>query len=356
MESRDNVDHVKTVRLTDFEQLLGQTFGDRFRDYRADYKRSLNYNTNGFLPDFPITVGLELVNRCNLSCIMCWTNNHKLPKFALDEETIRAVLSECQNNELPAIVFGLGSESLLYKNIRPMIVAAKEAGVMDIFLGTNGVLMDESMSEFLVDEQIARVEVSLDAATPETFKKIRSKDELDKIEANVRTLLEIKKRKKSVLPIVRLCFCVQDLNRDEREAFLEKWSDSVDYVDFQVMSDFSYVDQLLRGEVPDLPIVAQDSYPDAYCAYPFNSLHVWSNGEITPCCTYYGKNLVLGNVKETTLKEVWNGEGIRAIREQILSGNLNPTCAICLSSRDVEDGEERGQAGLVTGGVAAAAE
>ncbi len=336
MSERNQVDNISSVKLNDIEEILSEEFGDRFRAYRVDYRKSMNYDKNGFLPDFPLTVSFELVNRCNLKCVMCYTDHHRLDKKTLAIGTIESVLRECRQNGLPAAVIGMAAESLLYKDIRRVIGASREAGIMDVFLGTNATLLTPELSEFIVDQRVARVEVSLDAATPETYKKIRSKDELDVVEKNVRELVAAKRRKGSKLPVVRLCFCVQPDNVQERQAFIDKWQDDVDYIDFQEMIDFQYVTPLVENRPQDVPNI-DNLEPQAYCPYPFNSLHVWADGMVTPCCTYYGKALPLGNVEEQTLTDMWNGDEINKIRDEFRTGNLNPVCRVCLSARDSEN-------------------
>jgi radical SAM protein with 4Fe4S-binding SPASM domain len=336
VDERTNTEFIETVGFTDFEELLGEKYGERFREYREKYRKSLNYDTNGYIPDFPLTVTLELVNRCNLNCIMCYTVNHSEKKSTLGMENMKTILAEGQKHGLPALVLGLGSEPLLFKGAKDVMKAAIDADVMDLFLGSNGVLLTEDIAEFLVVNQVARLEVSLDAATPETYEKIRGKNELEKIEANLHRLIELKKVRNSALPVVRLTFCVQELNHQERGAFLEKWRDRVDYVDFQMMVDHGDIDEL--RETGTVSEVEELDLSSSYCAYPFNSLHVWANGNITPCCTFFAKSeeLILGNVAEMTLEEAWNGGKIDTLRQELLSGNVRDICRVCLSQRAKE--------------------
>jgi len=337
MTDRKNVDHIDSVKYTDVESVLAEEFGEKFRQYRVNYHKSLNYDKNGYLPDFPLTVSLELVNRCNLNCVMCYTINHKDPKATFGLPDIEKLMVECRDNQLPAMVVGMGSEALIYKGVREALASVRKAGVMDLFLGTNGVLLSEDLSVFLVEQRIARIEISLDAATPETYLKIRRKDELRRIEANIEKLLAVRRRMNSTLPVIRLCFCVQKDNIHEQAAFLAKWQGKVDYIDFQEMVDFGNVSdfRVMKDAIHARPANAEKP-AKTYCAYPFNSLHVWSNGDVTPCCTFFGKALVIGNVKDRTLKEIWNGDEIKAIRRQLLSGEVNPVCFACLTQRETE--------------------
>jgi hypothetical protein len=48
-----------TNSFSSFETILEDKLGDRFRIYRESYKRILNYQTDAYMPDFPLTVSLE---------------------------------------------------------------------------------------------------------------------------------------------------------------------------------------------------------------------------------------------------------------------------------------------------------
>lgn len=353
---RASLSHIATMRFSDFENEMAELHGPRFVEYRKSFRKSLNYDKNGYLPDFPVTLQIELINRCNLSCVMCYTANHKTPKAVLPLSLIRTMMSEAETHGMPALMVGLGSEALLYKDIRSVIDAARDGGVMDLFFACNGVLLNEDIAEFLIDRQVARCWVSLDAATPETFKKIRGKDELEKIEANIRRLCEMKKQRGARFPNVRVSFCVQEDNHHEREAFVKKWRGVADHIDFQQLTDFGHIDTLLEdGDVSEpLDVPPEVNLEKPVCQYPFNSLNVWSDGDVTPCCNFYGRHLVVGNAHEDSLKSIWDGDKLNKIRDEFRTGNLNPTCRVCLCSRDQTNFGEAKQTAAKTNAAAAA--
>ena len=64
---------------------------------------------------------------------------------------------------------------------------------------------------------------------------------------------------------------------------------------------------------------------------------MWSNGDVTPCCTFFGKALVIGDARAQSLKEIWDGPEMAEIRTQLLTGKLNKVCHACLTCRDKEN-------------------
>ena len=57
-------------QLTD---ALTKKFGKRFSDYREKYFKVLNSPKNNYdyIPEYPLNVLVEVVNKCNLECPMC---------------------------------------------------------------------------------------------------------------------------------------------------------------------------------------------------------------------------------------------------------------------------------------------
>lgn len=310
----------------DVNEKLGKIIGNDFREYRNNFNKTQNYPETKYIPEFPITVSLELRNRCNLNCVMCYKKHHSQTEATLSLETLGKLMKESKDNKLPSLILGLGSETLIYENIEDAIDAINKGEIMDIFFGTNGVLLNDEIIEKIIKNKISRVEISIDAATPETYNKVRRVPVFEKVEENINKLVETKKKFSSQLPIIRLCFVVMDVNKHETEKFIDKWKDKVDYIDFQRFVDFSKIDEPAE--------VDYEAIKNSFCSAPFYSLNVWANGDVSPCCTFYGRKLVIGNIHSKSMKEIWNGPEMKKIREQIETKKFNPICQKCLYFRD----------------------
>ena len=173
---------------------LGKKYGQKYLDYRRDYYHSFEADKHGEWPEFAHTVTMEFVNRCNLSCQMCYVANHAFPKATLELDTVKRLIDDIADQGKTGLLLGVGSEGLLYKDIRKVITHAVNVGVMDIILMTNGILLTPEFSEFLVRQEVSRVCISVDAATPETYEKVRGMDELEKLESNIRGLVAARER------------------------------------------------------------------------------------------------------------------------------------------------------------------
>lgn len=65
--------------------------------------------------------------------------------------------------------------------------------------------------------------------------------------------------------------------------------------------------------------------PENFCPVPFASLTFNPAGNVG-CCREQGAGHSVGNIREQTVDEIWNGEKVRAWRREFLTGNIK-TCA-----------------------------
>lgn len=65
-----------------------------------------------------------------------------------------------------------------------------------------------------------------------------------------------------------------------------------------------------------------------FCMYPWIHLHAYPTGEAYPCCQAEMK-YPIGNCKTNTLQEIWQGDAMQSLRQDMLNDRPNPACARC---------------------------
>jgi len=68
--------------------------------------------------------------------------------------------------------------------------------------------------------------------------------------------------------------------------------------------------------------VERKSAPKEYCEYPWTSLTVMADGNVVPCTQGYDCEMVMGNVNEQSLDEIWNGEKYKRFRRSHILGDF----------------------------------
>jgi radical SAM protein with 4Fe4S-binding SPASM domain len=73
------------------------------------------------------------------------------------------------------------------------------------------------------------------------------------------------------------------------------------------------------------------------CTYPWNGIVVRADGGVAVCCNSYAKTYDVGNVKEKSILEIWNGPAMQNVRRAIRTKGKagGGICQVCLSSGTV---------------------
>ncbi len=67
-----------------------------------------------------------------------------------------------------------------------------------------------------------------------------------------------------------------------------------------------------------------------FCVMPWVHFHVTQYGTVTPCCQApWQEEQAFGNINKQSVKEIWQGEKIKAFRKTILNGEQDTRCASC---------------------------
>ncbi len=321
MKTNDQFHHLTSYsRHGDFNaylvSLLTKRFGQRFVDYRRDWE--LTERERKFVPPFPLLVGIETIDKCNLKCGHCVRRHASASGVKLSWEAYTRVIDEGKEHGLPCIVFGAGNEPLMAPDILETLRYALRQGIMDVFLSTNGTLLTEQMVDALVGMELTRLEVSIDAATAETYKRVRGLDCYDKLVHLIRHTIAKREAAGSKLPLVRVSFVYQEGNQHEADEFIRQWHDVADKVDIQNLIDYTHL-----GVIKDVEV------PPFFCPFPWNRVSIDAKGSISPCCTFYSRYFVGGNIHKDTIKAAWDSPLFRELRESLVNGRYFKVCKNC---------------------------
>ena len=77
-----------------------------------------------------------------------------------------------------------------------------------------------------------------------------------------------------------------------------------------------------------------------FCMAPWVHLHTVSKGKVYQCCMApYDKEL--GNIKHSTLFEIWNNEDMKTLRNNMLSNKKTESCQRCYVAEKIGNSSVR---------------
>ncbi|MBI2936089.1 MAG: SPASM domain-containing protein [Chloroflexi bacterium] len=328
----------KVVHLSKEEEVnekLTRIIGQKFAEYRKLWDAA---NAFQLETDFPLFLHIELAQVCNLRCPYCTHGDpiaraKYIKKARLDWPTYTRVILEGEEHGCPSMSPQGIDEPLLNKKLEEHILFAHKHGYMDIMMNTNATHLTEERSRKLLESGLTRLRFSLDAATPETYKKVRIGANFDNVHRNIDRFLEVKAKGGYQLPIVGVSFCRTKLNEHEVEAFVARWENAVDIVTVQEFippdteADYSRF-------YPTNSRVRDDMMVGFKCVQPWQRVVIRNTGEVCPCCAMFSNDLSVGNVRDHTIHELWNSPAMKQLRGLHKAGNYweNPICLKCVNS------------------------
>lgn len=193
-----------------------------------------------YLP--PSWIQIEPTTKCNLRCTMC-LRSRTCPdmNYDMNMDVFKLIIDQSINSQFvkPVIkLIGLG-EPLLNPKIAFMVEYAKRKG-LTVETVSNFTIINPKVLEKLVEVQLDSLAISLDAASPQAFERIRVGAKFGEVINNIKLFLKIRENMNSVKPRVIFRTTITKENVKEIPAITElAKSIAVDDVGFtkQIVSD-----------------------------------------------------------------------------------------------------------------------
>lgn len=274
--------------------------------------------------EYPINYNIETTNACNLNCKMCPRRDSGRPVGFMSFNLFKKIIDEAKRYGPMGFSLHKDGEPLLHPDLFRMIDYIKNSDSRNIiYLTTNGILLDEGKTKRILELGVDRFNVSIGAARKETFKKIKGIDGLEKVEENTRHFIELKKEGRYKTEI-RVQIIKMEETIDEIEEFKNKWKKYPVKIDIWNFLNWGGA----REDKTGFGIEPKKRYP-CYALW-FSPAINW-DGQVSPCCMDWDKKLIIGDVNNQSLSDIWQGKKLKNYRRLHLQGKHNqmPVCDKC---------------------------
>lgn len=264
-------------------------------------KNYIRFYTNINLKTHPVALQIEVTNICNLKCKTC--PRHKLKRLQgyIDFEFYKSIIDSEKDYLETVLLFHMG-EPLLHPNIHKIVNYANRNRIKTVIF-TNGVLLDKKTSMNLLEAGLDLLVVSIDGMK-QTFEEIRRGATY---EQTLNNILTFKKLSKSYKTSIQLHYVVSSSNFNETKEFIKFFKTKKIY-NIRLKK---FIDTGGIGEIIGEAIVNRKKFQ---CMMPWREPVISWNGDVFPCCVDLLGEINLGNVKNSTVFDVWNNEKINKIR------------------------------------------
>ncbi len=311
-----------------------------------------------FLAPYPKEIEIEITTHCHLKCIFC---EHT---FWKDQEQKHLTFRDFKKiiEQFPKLKFiNLTGEGTCFLNpdFFNMIEELKKKDVFVMFVDSFD-LFNKDRIQRVVELGVERIEVSLDAATKDTYEKIKAGANWERTLKHLRLLREEKMTKKSPFPFIFFRYVVNQLNQYELPDFIElignldmnlgQWT----VVEFCGLLYFEGNKHLFVKEIPSNIMEETEKrakkyniqiawshinkLPPMYLCAKWMQPYIMIGGDVVIDCAVlmsnnrtYLRNNKLCNLLEESFYKVWNSQYYRKVRNSVPKkyGPISKHCLLC---------------------------
>ncbi len=276
----------------------------------------------------PISISIEPTTSCNLRCPECPSGLRSFtrPTGMLDPRLFEKIIDELAPT-LTYLTFYFQGEPYLHSQFPEMVRYAASKGIFTA-TSTNAHYLDEKRARETVASGLNRLIISIDGTTQETYAAYRIGGSLHKVIEGTRTLLRVRKEMRSATPQVVFQFLVVKPNEHQvpevhalaRELGVEDvWLKTAQIYDYQHGSPLiPDQDEYSRYRRNDDGTFSIKNKLLNHCWKMWHSCVITWDGKVVPCCFDKDAHHVLGDLTQSSFRDIWQGAAYRKFRSTLL--------------------------------------
>ncbi|MHC4187715.1 MAG: radical SAM/SPASM domain-containing protein [Planctomycetota bacterium] len=289
---------------------------------------------------WPLFLKIDITPLCNLHCTVCVHANPdshedlKNQKFTADQkmplEEYRRIISEVAGKTSAVSLYYVG-DPYIHPNVDEMSRIAWDAG-LNVHLSSNfSFNFSDERIEKIAQSGVSHLTVCVDGITQENYERTRIGGRIDWVLSNLSRLCDYKKKNSLKYPQIEVQYIRFEHNEHElgqaREMFNAMGIDQVTVIPGSSENYVNYAPGKYKTYGPKKIKLLPN------CPWPYFSMVIKYNGDVIPCCKYrhasqytdVDPSPVLGNVFKTIVRDVWNSQPYREIRQLIAKPGLFDT-------------------------------
>lgn len=290
----------------------------------------------------PFELHLELTNLCNADCVFCPYQFQERPKqFMSDRVFLKAV------DDFVAIQGGsvgltpIVGDALIDPKFLERVRYLRGLPAIDrIFVTTNGILLDRFGITELLTSGVSTINISTASFNRENYEKIYRSKAYERMKNNVTQLVEENAKMGKPVNISIGLRTDRPLNEVLQDPDIQPILQHHPAIDF-TWSFTSVGGRITREMLPPRMSLRKGPVKREPCINLYNGPIVLPDGDVLACPCVAAMDaipdLLIGNILQENLLEIYTGKLLRDLREQFRpGGKMNKTCATCELYRDLE--------------------
>lgn len=268
--------------------------------------------------DTPYVVFIDPSSRCNFACGYC-PNRIMKNKSIMDFGLYKKIIDQISEfpKKIKVLRLYMMGEPLLNPRFFDMVAHAKSKGVAEkIDTTTNASLIKHIFNYPAIDCGLDRINISVAGMNAAQYKEHAGHSiDFDKFVDDITNLYKNKKQCEIIIKING-----DILSEEEKQKFEATFSPISDGIYFEHTSE-CWPGFEVAGVNKDVGIYGQELTDLKVCPYVFYQMTIQSDGKVSLCFLDWDRQLIIGDVKDTSVKAIWDSQLLKWFQIQMLRGH-----------------------------------
>ncbi|NJP11741.1 MAG: radical SAM protein [Leptolyngbyaceae cyanobacterium RU_5_1] len=324
----------KSFNLKTLKRHLVRLFDAAQTEFNFRFRRKAIRDEMAEIRKFPRNLHIEGTNICNAKCTFCAYPQMERARETMPMETFRRIIDEYVEMGGRAVsLTPIVGDPFVDKHIFERLDYLNQIpDIKGFYFYTNGILMKPHVSQRLLEYgEKLHVYVSFGGFDRDTYKAIMGVDYFDLVCQNIEALIEAKRNTGSLTGFTLALRCPASNWHGDFWAKYKTW----EQVGLAAMSFVGAFDSWAgKVKAEDLRNVGLEPtlhpYKRGACELLFMKPIVLANGKVNACaCRDVEAELIVGDLNQMPLSELWAGQGIDDVIERHERGDFPEVCKRC---------------------------
>lgn len=259
----------------------------------------------------PNVVNVEITNACNLNCPGCPRHQMKRKVGFMPRDIFKEIVRQVaqQSSSKFFLLHHFGDPLLYPEALEEFSNYAHEQG-LSTGINTKGQLLNDKTIQLLKKSKISQIGFSWIGTTEDEFEKFQEPARYDETMARIKRYLKEKPDSQQA-EVGLIISYPPKISRNIIRNFQDEWYRSgADLVSIAIWHNWTG-----NSERVNKTIEGRKRKRLSCCFEPWSHLTILYNGDVVPCCMDYDGKYILGNITQTSISDIWNGERVVTFRE-----------------------------------------
>ena len=271
----------------------------------------------------PLSVYVEPTNICNFKCVFCpesFSNYEEKAGglFQMKPHDFERVAEQIGRiGTVKTLNFYMMGEPFVNRSLLDYVRLAKREGICDrVIVTSNGTLIGPKLYQGICESGLDFLRVSIYGATEaHQAANTQSVIKLQRIIDNIRGLREFRDANGFATPHIYVKM-IDAQDDAQNEVFLETFREVGDEVAVEPRMNWNDPEEGSLAKIETQQMLGTDYFAQRKqaCPFPFYMAVIHADLNVSVCCVDWDKKVVVGNLREQSLEEIWAGEKLRAFQ------------------------------------------